>query len=208
MCGSLADFLDEAVEVVAVDSVAIEGVRIALASSGRGRFLEPILPTPLLEAPMSSAEFVWLEDGRPDWGAMWTSFCELALYGGPPHRGAEQALWATDEPMTAEDSAAVEEIRRGIFETTGLIAEPAEAGWVVIECESRKMAAWLSACIILENVESRCDGTRLYLPARGDFVLKDQVKSIITVVAKTNHYWKAHAESLYQPRRGRVISEG
>lgn len=35
-------------------------------------------------ARMSSAPFVWRQDGRPDWRAMWSDFCGLALFGGPP----------------------------------------------------------------------------------------------------------------------------
>jgi hypothetical protein len=30
------------------------------------------------------------------------------------------------------------------------------------------------------------------VPASPSYSLKDQVKSVITVVAKTNHYWQAH----------------
>jgi hypothetical protein len=201
VCGSIADILDEPVEVAVAAAAEIEAIRASLSTAGGGRFLEPVPPSPLLEAPMSSAEFIWREDGRPDWGAMWQSFCELALYGGPPHRGPEQALWASREPMTAAESAAVEEIRRGIWETTGLVAEPADSGWLGIGCESRVMAAWLCACIILENVEARCDGERLFLPAGGDYLLEDQVKSVITVMAKTHHYWKAHTGELSNPRR-------
>jgi sirohydrochlorin cobaltochelatase len=54
------------------------------------------------------------------------------------------------------------------------------------------MAAWLCATIILENVEARCDEERLLVPAASSFALADQVKSVITVVAKTHHYWSAH----------------
>lgn len=201
VCYSLADFLGEPVEIAIVDGAAIDGVRGDLRASGRGRLLEPVEPGPLLEAPMSSAEFMWRADGRPDWGAMWTTFCELALYGGPPHRGAEQALWASREPMTDAEAEAVEEIRRGIWETTGLVVEPGEPGWIALTCASRTMAAWLCASIILENVEARCDGERLFLPASGQFLLHDEVKSVITVVAKTHHYWQAHAQDLYQARR-------
>ena len=46
---------------------------------------------------MTSAPFVWRRDGRPDWGAMWTTFCDLALHGGPPQRGALQALRGPSE---------------------------------------------------------------------------------------------------------------
>lgn len=45
-------------------------------------------------------------------------------------------------------------MRRGIWETTGLYAEATEAGWLAVTCESRTMAAWLCAAIILENVDA------------------------------------------------------
>jgi hypothetical protein len=57
------------------------------------------------------------------------------------------------------------------------------------------MAAWMCAAIILENVDARCEDEILYVPASSDFELKDQVKSVITVVAKVNHYWQAHLEA-------------
>ena len=145
-------------------------------------------------APMGSAPFVWRPDGRPDWRAMWTSFCELALFGGPPHRGPESALGAaagTGERVRRAPDA-VAEIRRGIWETTGLYSEPAAPGWLAVTCDSPRMAAWLCATIILENVEARFDEERLLVPADPGFALEDQVKSVITVVAKTHHYWTAH----------------
>jgi hypothetical protein len=169
-------------------------------SPGRIRELTPA-PSPAGSGPMSSAPFVWRRDGRPDWGAMWTTFCDLALYGGPPHRGPEQALRGPGDggrpaPSPPEMLA---EMQRGIRETTGLEAEPGEAGWVVIGCESRRMAAWLCAAIILENVEARVEGARLLLPAGPDFLLEDQVKSVITVVAKTHHYWREHLGPTWRP---------
>jgi sirohydrochlorin cobaltochelatase len=87
------------------------------------------------------------------------------------------------------------ELVRGIRETTGLVAETAEPGWVAVPCESSRMAAWLCAAIILENVEARVAGDRLLLPAGPDFRLEDQVKSVITVLAKTHHYWREHRET-------------
>jgi len=54
------------------------------------------------------------------------------------------------------------------------------------------MAAWLCATIILENVEARVDEDRVLLPAGPAYRLEDEVKSIITVLAKTHHYWQAH----------------
>lgn len=143
---------------------------------------------------MASAPFVWREDGRPDWRAMWESFCDLALHGGPPHRGAEQALRGPqgDGDGAASDPAMVAETRRGIWETTGLFSELQSPGWIAITCESRAMAQWLGAAIALENVEARVDGDRLLLPAGPRFQLEDEVKSLVTVVAKTHHYGAVH----------------
>ena len=119
---------------------------------------------------------------------------ELALYGGPPHRGEEAALTAPASfGAPVEGFDAIAEIQRGIWETSGLRAEPSpHPGWLAVTCHSPKMAAWLCATILLENVEARCEGDKLLLPAAADFELKNQVKSVITVVAKTNHYWQAH----------------
>ena len=147
---------------------------------------------PDLAQAMSSAPFVWQEDGRPDWGSMWTTFCELALYGGPPQRGPDAALRAPAGTAPRPDDEMLAEMRRGIWETTGLYAEPGESGWLALTCDSPTMAAWMCAAIILENVDARVAEERLLVPAGPDFELKDQVKSIITVVAKTHHYWQAH----------------
>jgi hypothetical protein len=149
-------------------------------------------PRPDPAQTMSSAPFLWQDDGRPDWGIMWTTFCELALYGGPPQRGPDSALRAPSGAGVGSDSAMLAEMRRGIWETTGLYAESGEPGWLAITCDSPTMAAWMCAAIILENVDARLDGDRLMVPAGPDYELKDQVKSIITVVAKTHHYWQAH----------------
>jgi sirohydrochlorin cobaltochelatase len=194
-CRQLAGFLGSPVELWRLDGMPEAGasLRAALraAPAGRREVFEPESTAP--GAPMSAAAFVWRPDGRPDWGAMWSSFCELALFGGPPHRGPESALAGGASSDAAPDtSGAVEEIRRGIWETTGLYSEPAAPGWLAVTCESPRMAAWLCATIILENVEARSDEERLLVPADSSFALEDQVKSVITVVAKTHHYWSAH----------------
>ena len=143
---------------------------------------------------MAAAPFVWRADGRPDWRAMWTSFCELALFGGPPHRGAEQALRGSEAVSAdaASDPEMMAEIHRGIQETTGLNSETVAPGWIAITCESRAMAEWVGAAIAPENVEVRVEDDRLLLPAGPAFRLEDEVKSIVTVVAKTHHYWTMH----------------
>jgi sirohydrochlorin cobaltochelatase len=194
-CRGLAGFLGGPVELCRLDGPEgrSHGVDAALRELSAHR-REIIAPEPAVTAaPMGSAPFVWRSDGRPDWRAMWTSFCELALFGGPPHRGPESTLRAaTGAEPAGEGIDPVQEIRRGIWETTGLYAEPWDSGWLAVTCESPRMAAWLCATIILENVEARCDEERLLVPAHPSFSLTDQVKSVITVVAKTYHYWSAH----------------
>jgi sirohydrochlorin cobaltochelatase len=165
----------------------------AVGPALRERFAPTARPS---AAPMGAAPFVWRPDGRPDWGAMWSSFCELALHGGPPHRGEDAPLRAPAAASAVEPTApSVAEIRRGIWETTGLFAEPAGPGWIAVTGDSAKMAAWLCATIILENVEARCDEERLLGPADPSFRLTDEVKSVITVVAKTAHYWRARVRA-------------
>jgi hypothetical protein len=171
----------------------LDALRDALgrdADVRRREYAPPARPDPA--QAMASAPFVWQEDGRPDWASMWTTFCDLALYGGPPQRGADSALRAPAGAAASSDNEMLAEMRRGIWETTGLYAESGEPGWLAITCDSSTMAAWLCAAIILENVDARVDEDRLMVPAGPDFELKDQVKSIITVVAKTHHYWQAH----------------
>ncbi|MBI2723540.1 MAG: hypothetical protein HYX50_00615 [Chloroflexi bacterium] len=164
---------------------------------------------PLIATPMSAAPFRFRDDGRPDWATMWQGFCELALYGGPPHRGADQALVIPELlPAGVIQDPMVDEITRGIGETTGLEAEPAPGGWIRVACDSKRMAAWLCATIILENVDARAEGSDLFVPGGAGFDLKDQVKSVITVVAKSNHYWQAHIaeEDVESPARAQARS--
>jgi sirohydrochlorin cobaltochelatase len=141
---------------------------------------------------MSSAPFAWRDDGRPDWGRMWTTFCELALFGGPPQRGPESALGAPAGGAVESDHAMLAEMRRGIWETTGLYAESGRPGWLAVTCDSPAMAAWMAGAIVLENVAASADEDRLLVPTGPGYRLTDEVKSIITVVAKTHHYWQAH----------------
>ena len=193
---SFATFLEEPVEFVFARPESLLAARMGAEPSPSDPPIEVLAPAPPQAATMSSADFVYQPDGRPDWRSMWEGFCELALYGGPPHRGSDAVLEApaSDAPAT-EGFDAVDEIRRGIWMTSGLYSEADEAnpGWLTITCRSRAMAAWMCATIILENVEAKFDEERLLVPASPSFTLKDEVKSVITVVAKTHHYWTAHA---------------
>lgn len=74
-------------------------------------------------------------------------------------------------------------------------------GWVGVICESEEMAVWLMRAIIVENVMVRREGDILYLPAGPRFTVKREIKNVITAIAKTVHYWKAHLFAQRDPRR-------
>src|SRR5436853_7065464 len=109
---------------------------------------------------MSSAPFLWRRDGRPDWGSMWTTFCELALYGGPPQRGPESPLRAPTNPADSGREM-LAEMQRGLWETTGLYAEPIEPGGLAVTCPAPTTAARLCAAILLEDGARRVGQERL-----------------------------------------------
>ena len=192
LCKSFAGFIGEPVALAINERTELHETLGVLPGEAGAWEVQFVAPPAMAAAAMSAADFVYKEDGRPDWSAMWTGFCELALYGGPPHRGEDAALGEVIDAPATPNFNAIAEIRRGIFETTGLYSERAEPGWLAITCSSRKMAAWLAATILLENVEARFDEERLLVPAHESFTLKNEVKSVVTVVAKTHHYWQAH----------------
>jgi hypothetical protein len=54
------------------------------------------------------------------------------------------------------------------------------------------MAGWLLRAIVMENVAARAEGHALDLPAAPDYRLEKEIKNVITVLAKTCHYWMGH----------------
>jgi sirohydrochlorin cobaltochelatase len=151
-----------------------------------------------LRAPMASAPMKYNEDGSVNWGDMWDTFCVLAQEGGPPHRA--DLLDAPEEPNSndpryAEVSA---EITRGIFEVSGLKTRAAEPGWLAIETDSPGHALWLQRAIVQENVQAQARGNLLLVPVSQEFTLKGEIKNVITVVAKTTHYWTEHLQGEFK----------
>ena len=144
---------------------------------------------------MGSAKIEVAADGKVPWDKIWTSFCDLALAGGPPHRG--KLLEAVSSQVCLEHreryDLVVAEIERGIKLVTGLKTVRSESlGWVGMECDDQQMAAWLLRAIIVENVMVRREGNLLFLPAGPDFQLTKEIKNVITSVAKAVHYWRDH----------------
>jgi sirohydrochlorin cobaltochelatase len=149
----------------------------------------------LQPAPMRSAGLKYRPDGTVAWNEIWGSFCDLAMAGGPPHKGkllepGSPAAIAAD-PERYEEVA--EEICRGVRMTTDLDAEPSPTpGWVRVLGLSDGMAGWLLRAIVMENVAVHRDGVTLDLPAAPHFRLEKEIKNVVTVIAKTSHYWLGH----------------
>ena len=146
-------------------------------------------------APMGTAPMRYSDDGQVAWNEMWTGYCELALAGGPPHRGELLEPVSSDEVRADRESyeRVVAEIERGFQLVTGLQTVRSEKlGWVGLRCESEEMALWLLRAIVVENVCVRREESVLFFPAGPAFTMEKEIKNVITVVAKTHHYWTEH----------------
>jgi len=153
-------------------------------------------------APMGAAALEYDANGEVAWDEMWTGYCELALAGGAPHRGTllepvhEEAIAAKPERY----EWVLQELERGIKLVTDLmVIRSVTPGWIGMECHSEEMALWLLRAIVVENVTVRREETALWFPAGPDFRLEREIKNVITVIAKTNHYWEEHIAGVKSP---------
>jgi hypothetical protein len=157
---------------------------------------DPVRPT-----SMGSAGLKFGPDSQVAWDQIWTSFCDLALAGGPPHRGTLLEA-PTPEEVAAEPAGyqlVSDEVIRGVCMTTGLGATAGpEPGCVAVRCEGEAMASWLLRAVTAENVFTRRQGATLLLPAGPRFRLAKEVKNVVVAVAKTCHYWVGHLSSAEQ----------
>jgi sirohydrochlorin cobaltochelatase len=144
---------------------------------------------------MGSAGLKYDADGRVAWDQMWGSFCDLAMAGGPPHKGTllEPGTEGEIDAQYGRYDEVAEEISRGIRMVTGLRSYVSQTpGWVCVTCDSDGMAGWLVRAIVMENVAARRRGAILELPAAPHFRLEKEIKNVVTVIAKTSHYWLGH----------------
>ena len=145
--------------------------------------------------PMGSAGLKYDAEGRVAWDEIWQSFCDLAMAGGPPHKGR---LLGPGSPQSIEAEPGryldvIEELGRGITLASALPAgDSPHLGWIRVQCHSQVMAGWMLRNITMENVAIRSEGRALDLPASPDFRIDKEIKNVVTVVAKTCHYWMGH----------------
>jgi len=164
--------------------------------------LKTLLPTEYQETyetiepkPMRSAGLKYDANGQVAWDEIWGSFCDLAMAGGPPHKGQllQPGRHADIDAQFDRYDEVAEEICRGIRMVTGLRAYVApDPGWVCVSCQGDAMAGWLVRAITMENVAVRRRGAILELPVSPHFRLEKEIKNVITVIAKTCHYWLGH----------------
>src|ERR1700712_3450896 len=155
---------------------------------------------------MGSAGLKYGRDGKGAWDQIWGSFCDLAMAGGPPHKGTLLEPGRKEEIDAQPDryQEVVDEICRGITMVTGLCAEPSPVfGWVRMYCTSAAMAGWLARAIVMENVSAGFKGLALHLPAGPAYRLEKEIKNVVTVIAKTCHYWREHTS----PDRHQAIAD-
>ena len=143
---------------------------------------------------MGSAGLVRDAEGRIAWDRIWTSFCDLALAGGPPHRGSLLRPATPAELAAQPDSAnaVAAELMRAIRLVAGLDARHREPGWLAVPCESAAAAAWLALAITAENVSCRRRADGVELPLGPAFRFEKEVKNGVCALAKACHYWNGH----------------
>lgn len=143
---------------------------------------------------MGSASVQVGQDGKVDWDQIWTSFCDLAIAGGPPHRG-KWLLPTNDADLLAEDpryQEVFDELSRAFGLVTHLTVTAGMPGWIGVLTQSCTMAAWLTCAIIAENVAVYRDGETVYLPVAPTYRIEKEIKNVVAALAKTNHYWSSH----------------
>lgn len=149
----------------------------------------------LTAKPMGGAGLQYDADGRVAWNRIWQAFCDLAVAGGPPHKGRLLGPGSYELVGQRPDDHldVLDELGRGLTMASELPTEESpHLGWIRVICHSDTMAAWMYRAITTENVAIRRDGRALDLPASPAFTVEKEIKNVVTVVAKTTHYWMNH----------------
>jgi len=151
---------------------------------------------------MGSAALRYDAQGRVVWGEIWTTFCHLALAGGPPHRGQLLEPVTLKEVQSSPESyaAVVAELERALGLCVDLpLSSERQPGWIGLQCDDEATATWLVRAIVAENVFARHQGATLFVPAGPQFRVEKEIKNVVVCVAKTCHYLFDHLEPEQQP---------
>jgi sirohydrochlorin cobaltochelatase len=150
---------------------------------------------------MGSAPLAFDVDGNVAWDRIRGSFCDLAMAGGPPHKG-KLLEPGTPDQILAEPvryAEVCEEIVRGIELAARLkTTSSSSPGWMRVQCSNHTMAQWLLRAITMENISVRLEEGAILLPTWPAFRVEKEIKNVITVTAKTTHYWCSHLIRLQQ----------
>ena len=163
------------------------------------------LPNP---RSMGSAPLQYDANQRVAWDQIWTHYCDLALAGGPPHRGSllEAPTITEVEYEPAGYHLVCGELIRGITLAAKLAAQPGSApGWLAVTCADEPMAAWMHRAVMAENVFVRRRGNAIEVPAAPTFRLAKEVKNVVVALAKTSHYWSYHLNAEEKTRAAAVL---
>jgi hypothetical protein len=68
------------------------------------------------------------------------------------------------------------------------------------------MAEWIAEQGVLENVMLRAEGSHVLVPCGTSWTIKGEVKNVVTVIAKTTHYWADHVPS--EMKAALAVQEG
>ncbi len=152
---------------------------------------------------MGSASLKFDAANQVAWDEIWDHFCDLAMAGGPPHKGKllEPASPLQVAAQPDRYRAVVQELCRGIRMVSTLAVEPSpNPGWIRVLCSTDVMAEWMVRAIVMENVTARLQGSVVELPAGPHYRLEKEIKNVVTVIAKTFHYFDGHIGNRQQRR--------
>ena len=145
---------------------------------------------------MGSAGLKYGSDGKVAWNEMWATFCDLAMAGGPPHKGmllepgtqveidANSGRLRTGRRRDCARRATGDRprgpsLRRSRLGARGL---------------SQRRDGWMAAASDRdgERLGSRATDRRSTFPPAPRYRVEKEIKNVVTVIAKTCHYWTGH----------------
>jgi hypothetical protein len=86
----------------------------------------------------------------------------------------------------AASAANASQLAREIQMATGVVTTaPAGSGWIEIQCPNEAMAVWMMRALIAEDVLTRREEDRLFVP----FCARRDAERLLTVIRQTAHCW-------------------